>query len=439
MFERLLPALVLVVALPRVLPAAAQADPTAPATVRPAAGESATLEHVTFAEAVKRATDRTPTVGQAAQAILRAQALLDQAKSVFRPSVYGFAGTTILDAARGFSGNITQPRVQSTFNATMSYPLLAASRWAATKQAADQVGIARISAEETRRQVALIAAESYLAVIATEHQREISVRNRDTAKALDDYSRARLEAGKGSKLNHVRSSQELATAEGLILSAELAVRQAQEALGVAIFAEGPVDANGEPDLQPATPPSDNDTWLTQRPDVRLFTAQVRAADRVVRDTWKSWLPAATASFTPQYVTPAGFFEPAKTWRALFQLQIPIYDGTLGATKRIRIADRETANLRLEAVKVHARSELRFAQDAVTANEQVVATSRQAAEGAREALRITEIAYRAGATTNIEVVQAQQTARNAEIQSALAEDRLRQARVDLLVALGQFPQ
>ena len=37
-----------------------------------------------------------------------------------------------------------------------------------------------------------------------------------------------------------------------------------------------------------------------------------------------------------------------------------------------------------------------------------------------------------------MVQAQQTARNAEILEALAEDRLRQARLDLLVALGQFP-
>ena len=36
------------------------------------------------------------------------------------------------------------------------------------------------------------------------------------------------------------------------------------------------------------------------------------------------------------------------------------------------------------------------------------------------------------------VQAQQTARNAEVQAALAEDRLRQARLDLLVALGRFP-
>jgi hypothetical protein len=38
-----------------------------------------------------------------------------------------------------------------------------------------------------------------------------------------------------------------------------------------------------------------------------------------------------------------------------------------------------------------------------------------------------------------VVQAQQTARNADFIAAQAEDRLRQARLDLLVALGQFPQ
>jgi outer membrane protein TolC len=76
---------------------------------------------------------------------------------------------------------------------------------------------------------------------------------------------------------------------------------------------------------------------------------------------------------------------------------------------------------------------------VTRSEQIVAASRLSAESAAEALRITEIAYRAGATTNLEVVQAQQTARNAEVLLAVAEDRLRQARLDLLVALGQFPQ
>ena len=398
----------------------------------------APVESVTFEEAVRRAVERNPTMGQAEQAIRRSQALLDQARSIFRPTVTGTAGTTVLDDERGFDGNVTQPRTQAAFGGVASFPILAASRWAAARQAADQVGIARISAEETRRQVGLLAAESYLAVLLSKRQREIADRNLATARALEDYARARLDAGQGSRLNHVRSSQERATAEGLTHSADLSVRQAQEALGIAIFADGPVDAAGEPRIEPVAPPAADDQWLSQRPDVRLFSAQVAAADRVVSDTWKSWLPTATAAFSPQYVTPSGFFEPASTWRAFVQLQVPIYDGSLGAARRLRIADRETARLRLDAVKSEARAEVRFAQESVARNERIVASSEEAAASAREALRITEIAYKAGATTNVEVVQAQQTARNAEVQAALAEDRLRQARLDLLVALGQFP-
>jgi outer membrane protein TolC len=403
------------------------------------AADLPTMERVTFDEAVQRAVDRHPTIAEAAQEIARAQGLLQQARAVFRPVVTAYTSETVIDAERGFAGNITQPRAQAAFNGTASYSLLALSEWARARQAADQVAIAQISAEDVRRSTALNAAQSYLAVIAAEHQRDIAVRNRDTARALADYARTRLQAGQGSRLNDVRARQELATSEGLVEVAELAVRRAQEALGVAIFVDGPVDADGDADIPAAAPPADADSWLSRRPDVRLFRAQAQAADRVLRDTWKSWLPTASAAFTPQYVSPKGFFAPAGTWAAFFQLQIPIYDGTLGATRRVRTAERETAQLRLEALTVQARSELRTAQEAVTRSEQIVAASSEAAANAAEALRITEIAYRAGATTNIEVVQAQQTARNTEIAQAVAEDRLRQARLDLLVALGQFPR
>jgi outer membrane protein TolC len=285
--ERLLPRVAAILALLGAWPVAARTEPP--------------LERVTFEEAVRRAMERNPTVGEAAQAILRAQGFLDQAKSVFLPSLFGGVGTVVLDAARGFDGNVTQPRVQSAFNATLSYAFLDAARWAARSQAADQVGIARISAEETRRQVALGAAQMYLAVVAAQRQREIALRNLATAGALEDYARARLEAGQGSRLNHVRSTQELAAAEGQLQLAELALRQAQEALGVAIFADGPVDANGDPELKPAAPPSD-DTWLMQRPDVRLFDAQLQAADRVVRLLEVRSPPEP--SFSP-HVTPPG--------------------------------------------------------------------------------------------------------------------------------------
>ena len=430
-----LPAIVACVALGPAGLLSGQTEPPAPSAP---ASSAVAPERVTFDEAVGRALRENANVREAAQTILRAQALLQQARAAVLPSLYAGAGTIVLDAARGFDGQVTQPRTQSVLNATLSVPVLAAASWAEKNRASDQVRIASISAEETRRQVALTAAQAYLAVIAARRQEEIAQQNLDTARALEEYARTRLEAGKGSRLNHVRSTQERASAEALLQAAELAVRQDKEALGVAVFADGPLDVAGDPELRPAPPPS-SDAWLDERPDVRLFTAQQSAAERLARASWTLWFPTVDASFTPQYVTPAGLFEPANTWRAMFQLRLPIYDGALHATRRLRISDRDSARIRLEAVRLQARSELRVAQDRVAQGEQVVSSTRQAADSAAEALRITEIAYRAGATSNIEVVQAQQAARNAAIVLAVAEDRLRQSRLDLLVALGQFPQ
>jgi outer membrane protein len=423
---------------PVVPPSSVPPSAVPPSAVPQVASVDAPLAaQLTFDEAVRKALERNPTVAQAAQAIERARGLLAQARAVFRPAVSGFAGTTVLDDARGFDGNVTQPRTQTTLNATASFAFFAPARWAARNQANDQVRVATLSAEDVRRQVAVTAAQSYLAVVLAHRQQDIALRNRDTARALEEYARLRLEAGQGSRLNHVRSTQEVAITEGAVEATALALRQTQEALGVAVFAEGPVDANGDPLLLLAGPPAD-EAWLDQRPDVRLLTAELQAAERVVRDSWKDWLPTGVASFTPQHVTPKGFFEPASTWRAVFGVQVPIYDGTLGGLKRTRIADREVARLRLEAVRNQARSEMRAAQAGVSRLERVAASLRVAAENAAEALRITEIAYRAGATTNIEVVQAQQTARNAELAAAQAEDRFRQVQLDLLVALGRFP-
>jgi outer membrane protein TolC len=428
MSSRVLAALLVLLPVPAVRAQEnAPADPNAPV-----------IERVTFDEAVRRALERNPTVGEAAQAILRAEALLDDARTVFHPSLDGVVGTTVIDAPRGFAGNITQPRTQTSFGAAISYPVFAPARWAEKTQAADQVGVARFSAEDIRKQVGLAAAEAYLAVVNEQRQLGIALRNRETAAALEEFARIRLDAGQGSRLNHVRSAQELATGEAAVQAQVFRLRQSQEALGVVMFAGAPVDAADDPQLAvPAEPPT-GEAWLLERPDVRLFSAQAAAADRVADDVWKSWLPSATAVFAPRYVTPAGFFEPADTWRAAIEVRVPIYDNALRAEKRLRVAERDIFQLRLDAVKDRARSDLRLAREAVEAAERVVAASRQAAENAADALRITEIAYRAGATTNIEVVQAQQAARNSELVFALAEDRRRTARLQLLVALGQFP-
>jgi outer membrane protein TolC len=90
------------------------------------------------------------------------------------------------------------------------------------------------------------------------------------------------------------------------------------------------------------------------------------------------------------------------------------------------------------VQLRARAELRTAQAAVESTMRALESARAAAANATEVLRITDVAFRAGATTNLEVIDAQRRSRDADTAVAQAEDRARQARLDLLVAIGRFP-
>ena len=64
--------------------------------------------------------------------------------------------------------------------------------------------------------------------------------------------------------------------------------------------------------------------------------------------------------------------------------------------------------------------------------------REAADEAQQVVNIVNVSFRTGAATNIEVIDAERTARDTDNGVAVAEDNLRRARLDLLIALGRFP-
>jgi outer membrane protein TolC len=66
------------------------------------------------------------------------------------------------------------------------------------------------------------------------------------------------------------------------------------------------------------------------------------------------------------------------------------------------------------------------------------SSRDAAALAHQALDLANIAYRGGAVTNIEVIDAEQQARDAATQAEVGADTARQARLTMLTATGRFP-
>ena len=397
------------------------------------------METVTLEQAVERALKNNPTVAQAAQGILRAEGLLQQARSAAMPFINARANGVVNSTERRFDDVVTSPRMQATLSAQFGVPVLAASSWAAATQARDQVEIEYLSSVDVRTDIAVSTAQAYLAIIAAKREVEVTQRAHETSLAHLDYARRRLEAGAGTRVNELRAGQEVATNEARLETARYAVRRAQEALGVLIVSDGPADAAVDPVFEiPAV--IDEAGWMSVRPDLRLFTAQERAAERVWRDSSKDWFPTAIASFDPQALVPASIFTSDRSWRFDLTFTQPLFDGgERKGLRRMRQAEFTDAQIALTGLRTQARSEVRVAQESVRSTERALNFLRSAASQAAEVLKITTFAFEAGATTNLEVIDAQRQARDADTDAVIAEHAVRRAQLDLLTALGRFPK
>jgi multidrug efflux system outer membrane protein len=394
---------------------------------------------MTFDEAVALAIERNPTVAQAALSISRAEALVQQARAMTFPSVTAAIGLQTLNEEQGFEGGVTQPQNQVTFSGLVTLPILAPARWAAVQQARDQTEIVSNTRDEVRQQVAVVAAGAYLSVIGARRLVDVDLRALETAQAQLDFAQARFEGGIGSRLDQLRAAQEVATIRARLAVTRLAVRRSQEALGVILAEGGPVDAADEPtfDVPGAL---DESLWMRARSDVRTQAAIIRAAERVVNDSWKDVAPRVDLSFGPQYVTPAGLFFPSGSWRLGVSLTQPVYLGGLQrAVTRERELTFDQSKIVLTDIEIRARAEVRIAQAGVAAYQEALVSARLAAAQANQVLGITTTAFEAGASTNIEVVDAQRSARDLETAAVQVLDALQRARLDLLVAIGRFPR
>jgi outer membrane protein TolC len=336
-----------------------------------------------------------------------------------------------------FDGATVTPRSQVTGNLSADMPIVAAAAWARRTQAQDQKNISELNLSDVKRQVALATADAYLAIITQRRVVEGNTRSLATAKAHYDLANELEQKGLGSRLNALRAQQQASADEGIVEVAKLALYQAQEALGVLIAVDGPADAAAEPDFSSSiTEPADLTLWRT---DLKLFTAQEQAADRVVRDSTRDWYPVVDAIFQPSSTYPAQFFLPQNSWRLLVQANAPIFDsGLRRSVKAERQSELERSRQTLAGAMTQAKSEVRTAREAIASGERILVFARTTAEQAQQVVNITSISFRAGAATNIEVIDAERVARDTDNAVAIAEDRLRRAKLDLLNALGRFP-
>src|SRR5438876_6770159 len=400
----------------------------------------APMERVSFQDAVKRAIDKNPSSAIAAASILRADALLAEARAGTRLQINGNLTTTTLNRGVEFQDTTVVPRNSVTGSLDVRMPLFAPVRWARRTQAEDARQLAELSESTTHRQTALATADAYLTIIARRRVVEANERARDVARVHFDLARELEQRGAGSHLNALRAQQEYSSDEALVEAAHLMLYRAQEALGVLLVADGPADAAEEPGFELPPDVQMADAALLQfRTALQLFSAEQQAADRVVRDSSKDYWPSVAAIFQPQTTYPTSLFIPQNRWQFLLQAQVPIFDS--GQRRGLRLERQalfDISRANFSGALTEARAQVRAAREAIASAVRGLASTRAAADQAQQVVNITNVSFRAGAATNIEVIDAERRARDADLAVVVAEDTLRRARLELLTALGRFP-
>jgi outer membrane protein TolC len=391
-----------------------------------------------LAQAVTWALERNPTAAIAFAEVRRARAVIEETRATSFPTLTGTGTFTQLDSARQAAGVVSEPQTGIVAEALLTVPIVMPKPWAQWSQSKDLLRATEASAADVRRVVAVAVARAYLAIVAQKRVIEAATRARDTDKAHFDFAHQRFVGGVGNRIDEVRAEQQLESDQANVEVQIAALAKEREVLGVLVGVGGPLDAE-EPNLQAATDPAQALADADRRTDVVAGQAHMRAAEHVVHDDWTDYAPYLTGSFMPFYANPATVLYPTTGWQAQLVLAIPFYDGGLRyGQQKERAALRDEAKIQLEATLRQARSDVRTAFDELRHADATLDAARRASDLAQRGLDLAQIAYRAGASTNLEVIDAERTARDSETAVAVAEDGARQARLDLLSATGRFP-
>jgi outer membrane protein TolC len=418
------------------------ATATSPDSVRPVA------KTITLRDAVAQAIERNATARVAAADIRRVGGIMEEVRAASLPTLSVNATYTRLNKDRTFASTgqdggtenvVVAARDSINVNAQLAIPILAPHAWADWTRAADNLESAKLSDRDVQRTVGITTARAYLTVFAQKRQVEVNRQARDNALAHMQYSDARLRGGIGNRVDWARAGQDLEQNEALLQSSYANLYRSQEALGILLGEDEAVDVEDIPQIPPLPTLEQAMDESQGRTDILLFRQQEKAADRSLNMSWTEYLPNITVVGQPFYQEPSSLTSPKTGWQIQALLTWFLFDGgaRYGRTHQ-REAQLEQARVQLDLTLRQANSDVRTALDNVERTTAAVERQRNSARLAEDAMHLADIAYRAGASTNLELIDAQRRARDAETLANIAEDNQRQAYIDLLAASGRFP-
>lgn len=310
------------------------------------------------------------------------------------------------------------------------------------RQARAQANAASFTYERTRADIALQVAQQFFAVLKARAQVGLQERVLERARRLLEAAEAGFQAGTNARLDVLRAQVQVRTAEVELLSAQNQERMAMLALrnlmgvnddfafDIAELSEEPVE--DLPSLTQLLAQA-----LRQRPEVRESEWRRESADATRRLARLAMMPTLTVNGSYNRY-PFSSRNIDKEWSVNFVISYPIFDGgRLRAELTMAEMQLEQAELTLRRTLDNVRLDVQQAYLNFQNARERLSAAQEAVREASETARLTEEAYRAGAASLLDVLNAQVALAQAEAQEVQARYDLRQAFYALRHAVGEI--
>lgn len=321
----------------------------------------------------------------------------------------------------------------------LSVPIFAPRAWYAMGTADRNLEAARLSALDQRRILAANVASALVSVVTAERIADLNRVGLRAALERLVLTRRRVELGAANGLDAIRIEQDAASARATIVTGDETLRQARENLGLALgFAE---QVGIPPSLDLATLVRDAETAcprrerLEERPDIVALTRRADVSRRGIRDVELAFLPTASLDsgfsvFAQPFVNQVvDRTITSYNWSVSATLRWNIFDGGIryGNLRDAR-AQVLQADARLEAAKRAATVDIARANRGVAVADDNRKVSESARDLAKETDRLARLSFELGKGTSLDLVDAARALRAAEIQLALKDFDVVQAKI-----------
>jgi len=409
----------------------------------PAQAPRDTLPVITLEEALRQAVQVDPSYVQVVGTLENAEWARRAALLVFvLPNVNTTADYQELSTSQFNIGTGQPATAIGRASIDARYELFTGGRkLQGSRQAAAELEAARAGELGGRFLSALNTERDFYAVLGARELLDVARQRLERATEQFALARSRVLSGATVQSDSLQLLLEVQRAQVDVLSREATLTVARLQLGRRVGSGGPVDAAPLVVTPPSALTLDLETAVRvaveQGPRWRQARAEERAAEAALKARRGSYLP--TVALTAAYSVFDDRFFPSGTTRSSvgINFSLPLWDGAQRELAIERLGTvRDVARVVREDVERAARRDVTEAYTAFDVSRETLRISGTGVLVAEEVLRVQDARYRAGASTVLELLDAQAQLVTSQADLVQARYNVRLARAALEAILGR---